>query len=124
MWEKYKHLFVKTLYGSEYDLVQNYFEHAEQLERRRVDIVNTIYSAWKDKSEIEHQIVGNAIFQDSINGSDTREKVEQFRMQFRSMELLFLPDIAINSFRNGVKRFQLLSGTTAYEKLHKISYLK
>ena len=54
MWERYKHLFVKKLTAAEYEMVQQFFDHAEQLERARTDIVSTITNGWKDKSTVEH----------------------------------------------------------------------
>lgn len=123
MWEKYRHLFVKELCGSEQELIQIYFEHVEQLEKTRVDIVNNIYAAWENKSTVEHQIVGEAMYQ-SIQNGNSLEKLELFRQRFRSYELLFLPTIAFDSFVGGINNFYMLSGTTAYMKLHKKSYLK
>ena len=124
MWEKYRHLFIKELCSSERELVQRYFEHVEQLEKTRVDIVNNIYAAWENKSTVEHQIVGETMYKDCIENGNSLEKLELFRQRFRACELLFLPTIAVDSFVGGINNFYMLSGTTAYEKLHKKSYLK
>ena len=50
MWEQYKHLFAKRLTGAEYEAVQQFFDHAEQLERARSDIISTIMNRRKDMS--------------------------------------------------------------------------
>lgn len=124
MWEKYKHLFAAEFSGSEYKLIQTYFEQAEFLERRRVDIINTVYSAWKDKSSVEHQVIGHAIFNDFLNGTDNSNSVEAFSKKFREIDTVFVPDIAFVTLMNSLHGFNLLSGTTAYAKLNKKAFLK
>lgn len=61
MWEKYKHLFANRMTSAEYELVQHFFDYAEQLERARLDIISTMYNAWRDKSSVEQQIVAQMI---------------------------------------------------------------
>ena len=92
MWEKYKHLFAKRLDGSEYEIVQQFFDHAEQLERARLDIVFTMTNGWKDKSSIEHQVVAQMI-RDKLSV----EEVEWFRGAYRPLDLVFTADVIINS---------------------------
>lgn len=127
MWEKYKHLFVKNLSGMEYELVQKYFERAEQMERARINIIDTIYSAWSDKSSVEHQIIGNIIHTNSLQGKrieDIIEEIKKFQEPFRGMDLVFTPDITIQTFMGLLKNFNLLAGTTAYQKIQNKSYIK
>ena len=117
MWEKYKHLFAKRLDGSEYEIVQQFFDHAEQLERARLDIVFTMTNGWKDKSSIEHQVVAQMI-RDKLSV----EEVEWFRGAYRPLDLVFTADVIINSLTKSLSNFSPLTGTTAYSKIKKKSY--
>ena len=127
MWEKYKHLFVMNLSGSEYELVQKYFERAEQLERTRTNIIDTMYSAWSDKSSVEHQMIGNIIHSNYISNKDaneTQQEINHFQGTFRNLDLVFTPDIVIQALLVNLNNFNLLSGTTAYQKIQQKSYIK
>ena len=119
-WEKYKHLFAKELSQSEHRMIQNFFDTAEQLERTRADIVMVIKNAWADKSSVEHQIIGEMIKNDVITTSMPNEmrsskEMTLFQDRYKPLDLVFTPDIAINSFVNNLNNFTMLSGTTAYE---------
>lgn len=119
MWEKYKHLFAKRLTGSEYEMVQQFFDHAEQLERARLDIVSTVINGWRDKSSVEHQEVAKMIL---VGKSE--EDIEWFRGNFRPRELVFTPDVTIKALTKSLDNFSRLTGTTAYSKIQKCSYSK
>ena len=117
MWEKYKHLFAKRLDGSEYEIVQQFFDYAEQLERSRLDIVFTITNGWKDKSSIEHQVVAQMI-RDKLSV----EEIEWFRGAYRPLDLVFTADVITNALTKSLSNFSPLTGTTAYSKIKKKSY--
>ena len=119
MWEKYKHLFVKKLNQSEYEMVQQFFDHTEQLERARLDIVSTITNGWRDKSSVEHNVVAHMIREEA-----NPQEIEGFRGNFRPKDLVFTPDVTINALMKGLETFSKLTGTTAYSKIHKRSYDK
>ena len=128
-WEKYKHLFAKELSQSEHRMIQNFFDTAEQLERTRADIVMVIKNAWADKSSVEHQIIGEMIKNDVITTSMPNEmrsskEMNLFQDLYKPLDLVFTPDIAINSFVNNLNNFTMLSGTTAYEKIQHYSFSK
>lgn len=128
-WEKYKHLFAKELSQSEHRMIQNFFDTAEQLERTRADIVMVIKNAWADKSSVEHQIIGEMIKNDVITTSMPNEmrsskEITLFQDRYKPLDLVFTPDIAINSFVNNLNNFTMLSGTTAYEKIQHYSFSK
>lgn len=128
-WEKYKHLFAKELSQSEHRMIQNFFDTAEQLERTRADIVMVIKNVWADKSSVEHQIIGEMIKNDVITTSMPNEmrsskEMTLFQDRYKPLDLVFTPDIAINSFVNNLNNFTMLSGTTAYEKIQHYSFSK
>lgn len=119
MWEKYKHLFAKRLTGAEYEMVQNFFDHAEKLERARLDIVRTITNGWSDKSSTEHNVIA-----DMVRNRKSLKDMEKFRNIFRPMELVFTPDVTITALMQSLNNFSALTGTTAYSKIQKKSYSK
>ena len=119
MWEQYKHLFAKRLTTPEYEMLQLFFDHAEQLERARMDIISTITNGWRDKSTVEHEEVAKMI----QNGA-TQESIDSFRNTFRPLDLVFTPHVAIDSLTKSLANFSALTGTTAYSKIQKRSYNK
>lgn len=121
MWEQYKHLFVKELSSPEYEIVQRFFDYAEQIERTRVEIVGTITTAWKDKSLVEHQIIGNLVVSHIENWP---QHIQEFQDTYRPMDLVFTPDIAIKSLTRSLSNFDMLTGSTAYQKIQKFSFKK
>ena len=133
-WEKYKHLFVKELSQSEHRMIQNFFDTAEQLERTRADIVMVIKNAWADKSSVEHQIIGEMIKNDIITAAPRKlksidelksiDQIKSFQNLFIPLDIVFTPNVAINSIVDNLNNFTMLSGTTAYEKIQHYSFSK
>lgn len=125
MWEKYRHLFVKKMTKSEIDLVQSFFDSAEQIEKARKDIVNTIKYAWISKT-----LVGNYHFSNYANealGKVTdqhQQKYAQFREKFDPFSTEFTPQILVQTITESMVHFKNLSGTTIYGKLEKWAYDK
>lgn len=119
LWEQYKHLFVKLLNSSEYELIQAFYDNAEKLERSRIEIIGTITSAWRDKSTVEHQVIADIIRKAPENWE---AKSIDFQSKFRPLDIVFTPDIAINALTKSIANFYPVSGTTAYQKIQKKSY--
>ena len=123
MWEEYKHLFVKRLSRPNYNLVQEFFDNAEQLERARTDIINLIVNSWTNKSITEHQIIADYI-KTSPTDVEARGKIDYFENIFRPLDIVYIPHIAINSLTKNLSDFRSLIGTSAYEDIQKYSYSK
>lgn len=121
LWEQYKHLFVKRLSTPEYEIIQRFFENAEQLERAREDIINTITTAWKEKSVVLHQVIGGMV---ASNEAVSHEEIQKFQVPFGALDIVFTPDVAIQALTKNLNNFNFLTGTTAYEKIRKKSYNK
>ena len=118
MWEEYKHLFVKKLSRTEYEIIQEFFDNAEQLERTRQEILSTIVTAWYDKSSVEHQKVADMV----LSEENCINVYINFKNNYRPLDLVFTPDIAINALTKNLNNFNMLAGTTAYQNLQKYSY--
>ena len=125
VWEKYRHLFARKLTRSEMDIVQEFFDNAEQIERARQDINKIIENAWEHKS-----LVGNLKFADYINDSlgkvsdQPLTKITQFRESFDPLSTEFTPQIIVDVIAKNMMFFRNLSGTTAYKKIEKLAYDK
>ena len=121
MWEQHKQLFVKKLSSSEYEKLQQFFDSAEQIERIRKDIIGTMATAWRDKSSTEHNMAAKII---ETGTEEFLNEIVEFGRKYRPLDLVFTPDIAIESLITNLKNFYVVSGTTAYQKIQKISYNK
>ncbi len=130
LWEQNKHLLVKEFSNSEYELVQNFFSCSEQIERTRKEIIQTITTAWSDKSNVEHQIIAkytSDILEQNIDAPNFQmlfRKVELFQQNFRPIDIVFTPDIILQNLISNLNGFDRLSGTTAYQKIQRISHKK
>lgn len=119
LWEQYKHLFVKLLNSSEYGLIQSFYDNAERLERSRLDIVGTITAAWRDKSTVEHQVIGQIVKENEANWD---QKMALFQSTYRPLDIVFTPTIVISALTKSLNNSFPVSGTTAYQKIQKKSY--
>jgi len=133
LWERYKHLLVKKLQKSDVEIIQKFFDCAEQIEHARSDIVHTINHSWEHKSQIEHQIIGEVVqteIEKQLHDKDREKakieidlkKIEAFRQFYRPLDLVFTPDISIKALIKYLNDFSLLSGTTAYRIIQSLSY--
>ena len=125
LWEKYRHLFVRTLSSSEMNLVQEFYDSAEQIERARQDIIKVIENAWTHKS-----LVGHLKYADFINESlgkvseQPQTKIDYFRERFDPLNTEFTPGVIVDVITRNMMYFKALSGTSAYKKIEKIAYDK
>ena len=133
LWEKYKHILIKNLQKSDVEIIQKFFDNAEQIEHARSDIIQTLNRAWEHKSLVEHQVAGELIKIEIDKKLSTKtgekteveidmNKVEAFKQMYNPLELVFTPDIAISALVIYLTIFDMLSGTTAYKKIQSWSY--
>lgn len=120
-WDKYQYLMVKMLSQSELDLVQAFFVSSYQIEKARADIVYSFKLGWKYKTLARSLIV--AKFMDPTYKEAIEEKKKLVKQYLDDAEVShqFNPKIAYDVLYAELNNFQMLSGTTAYEKLYKMS---
>lgn len=123
-WNKYKHLLVKCLSKTEIEKIERFFDNAEQVERARVDICNSMNNAWTHASLVERYIIGDLAANEQINAQELQNKIDDFRHRHTPLDIVFTPQIAINALMKYLNNFEMLSGTTGYKKIEKISYEK
>ena len=119
LWEKHKHLLIKSFTVPEYDLVQRFFDQATQLEDARKAVIANLTSNWDSKATVLQENVAKIILENSKN----REKIlEKFLNEFNSRGDTFSPTQIGRLLETALENQIMLSGTTAYQKLHKQSY--
>jgi len=120
-WDEYRYLMVKKLSQSELTLIQRFFESAYQIEKARADIVYCFKLGWNNKSQVTYLKYGQ--FMDptyNAPGQDPNALMNQFLENTVSTHS-FTPKIAYRALYAELDNYSKLSGTTAYEKLQKIS---
>lgn len=123
LWSKYKHLLIKYLSKSEYETIECFFDNAERIEHARVDIVNSMNNAWAHASFVEHYTAG-LFAQNSTDQQQLLIQIEDFRQKYRPLDIVFTPQVAINALVKHLGNFNVLSGTTGYRKIERLSYDK
>lgn len=129
-WEQHKHLFAKRLSMPEFQLVQDFFDKSELIERRRKELLDILMTAWKDKSIVKHEVFGQLMKEYSLpDVSDDKilelnKKLEKFDSLLSPTEIINLPNILFETMDKNIQSITLLTGTSAFQKLYKKSYNK
>lgn len=126
-WSSYKHLMIKQLSNSEFDLLQIFFNSAYQIEKTRSDIIYCFKLSWHNKSLV-YQLT-NGKFNDPTyvipntytgNAKNATQLIMEFNNANQST-IGFNPQIAYDGLYAELNNYTSLSGTTAYAKLLKIA---
>lgn len=137
-WDKYQYLVIKKLTEKEHELMQQYFEKAYRIEKCRADIIFNFKLSWKHKSLVQFLIYGKLYDPTFEIGNNILEKFkieaqENQKNDYRKLlynkyindtvdTATYKPSIAYNYLYSSLDNYVGLSGTTAYEKLYKMSY--
>lgn len=120
LWEKHKHKLIKTLTTPEYDLVQQFFDQAVQLEDARKAVIANLNNNWNCKTSALQDRIAEINLEN--NQKNLQKKIEQFVHSFEPMGYTFDPRQITLLLETALENQIILSGTTAYQKLHKQSY--
>lgn len=129
-WSKYKHLMIKKLSNSEFELLQKFFNSAYQIEKTKSDIVHSFKIGWNHKSFV-YQLM-NGKFHDPTyicpehytgNATNNEELIREFDAA-NANTIGFNPNIAYQGLYAELNNYSSISGTTAYDKLLKIANRK
>lgn len=120
-WEESKHLVIKELGVDGVKLLEEFYRQTEQLEKSRAAICHELVTAWEHKDfiiqEKNYELVGDV----------SQERKKQIKSNIEKFKLdsdVFIPALPFNILADNLKNFRLLSGTTAYDKLSKLSYYR
>lgn len=121
LWEKYKHLFIKNLKKSDAEIIQKFFDSAEQIEQARSDIVKMLKVAWEQKARVEIENVG-MLMKENFTMDQALPLIQQFQQSYHPFDIGYVPDMVINTLVKQLNDINMLSGTTAYQKIQQWSY--
>lgn len=123
-WDKYQYLMVRVLSQSELNLIQKFFESSYQIEKARADIVFTFKLSWENKALERSLIVTKVMDPTSKEEKGTKHQLVKQFLADAEVSHQFTPKIAYDVLYAELDNFHMLSGTTAYEKLYKMSVRK
>lgn len=123
LWEKYKHLFIKRLQKSDAELIQKFYDSAEQIEHARSDISKLLELAREQKALVQMETIG-AFIKDIQNPEQAQVEIGRFQSIYGPLDIGYVPDMVINSFVKYLSDIHMLSGTIAYQKIQNWSYDK
>ena len=123
LWEKYKHLFIKSLQKSDAEIIQRFYDSAEQIEYARSSIVKLLELAQEQKSSVQIDTIG-AIMKESQGQEQMWGEINKFQASFVPYDFGYVPDMISNSLVKHLNDIHMLSGTTAYQKIQNWSYDK
>ena len=121
-WDKYQHLIVKKMSQSECELMQRFFESACQIEKARADIVFSFKVGWECKA-LALSLMINKYRDPQFDNSESNADIllNEYILNTANTPQ-FTPQIAYNALYAELDNYMNLSGTTAYEKLQKMSF--
>lgn len=126
-WSSYKHLVIKQLSNSEFDLLQKFFNSAYQIEKTKSDITYCFKLSWNNKSLVTHLINGkfhDPTFECPISSEGKQITPDDLIKNFHALNQNatgFNAQISYNGLYAELDNYTALSGTTAYEKLLKLA---
>lgn len=123
LWGKYKHLFIKRLQKSDAELIQKFYDSAEQIEHARSDISKLLELAREQKALVQMETIG-AFIKDIQNPEQAQVEIGRFQSIYGPLDIGYVPDMVINSFVKYLSDIHMLSGTIAYQKIQNWSYDK
>ena len=95
------------------------FRSAEEIEKFRRAICHELVVAWEHKDYILQEHIAEIM---SLTEEQRVKALEEFNDQFESNPKIFSPNLPITILVSNLSQFRYLLGTSAYEKLRKISY--
>lgn len=129
-WATYKHLMIKQLSNSEFELLQKFFNSAYQIEKTKSDILFCFKLGWEHKSMV-HQFINGKFHDPTFSLPNTYTGMEkgsdeliQLFIAANQSTTAFNPNIAYRGLYAELNNYSPISGTTAYNKLLKLAKRK
>ncbi|WP_367569055.1 hypothetical protein [Lacrimispora sp.] len=120
-WEENKVLLIRSLKGSDIDVLDRYYSNIFQIQKGKTELVEALKNSWKWRSlgynlilkELEELTEEKAI-------KEKRECISKYEME----DGFFNPSFGIHVLTEGLNNFASIKGSTTYELLEKNSYRK
>ena len=117
-WLECGYQFYRSMGRDDINIIDNFFACAAELEKSRLAICHSLAIAWEHKdAELQMAISNITQKKENIDGD-----IKSFIASFNPRSEIFTANLPIEVLASNLTRFQMLSGTTAYKKLQKISY--
>ena len=118
-WSESKYLLFKKLGTDNVRLIEEFYAHAEDIEKSREAICHELISAWEHKDFILQKFIADC----STYSDERRSKsLQDLSKNFEASSKVFSPSLPISILVNNLSQFNYLLGTTAYKILSSISY--
>lgn len=118
-WSESKYLLSKRLGGHNVRLIEDFYAQAEELEKSRRAICHELIIAWEHKDYILQKHIAETV---NLSEEQRRKVLEELNDKFECNSKTFSPHLPISILVDNLSQFRYLLGTSAYEKLRKISY--
>lgn len=118
-WEQHKHKLIKNMTATEYELIQNFFDQAFQLEIARREVISNLRSNWNSKTIAMQEKLADICLTEV---DQTNQKIDVFFNSFSPLDVIFRPNAIATLLKRTLDNQPTLLGTTAYKRLEKISY--
>lgn len=118
-WVNSKYLLSRKLGGDNVRLIDVFYEQAEEIEKSRSAVCHELVIAWDHKDYFLQKKIAECFDMDE---HERKKTLHLFSVNFEQNGDLFDPSLPKEILDENLMQFRFLSGTTAYEKLKKISY--
>ena len=115
-WAKYKHILIKELSLSDMKELDKFYFSAHQLQTCTQDNLELMHHLWAAKTAI----IPTVIYESTKENKDEKETTDLINKIVKP-EIVFVPDLAIDTLYNKILMFKELSGTVPYINLEKLS---
>lgn len=119
LWTQSKYLLSKKLGGDNVRLVDDFYAQAEEIEKSRRAICHELIVAWEHKDYVLQKYLADI---SGLSGEQREKSLAEFNDKFEANSKIFSPQLPISILLDNLSQFRYLLGTSAYEKLRKISY--
>ncbi len=119
VWSQSKYLLSKKLGGDNVRLIENFYAQAEEIEKSRKAICHELIIAWEHKDYILQKHIAEI---SNLAEEQRLKAMMDFNNRFEGNSKVFSPQLPINILLHNLSQFKCLLGTSAYEKLRKMSY--
>lgn len=117
-WDKYKVLFIKYLKNSDIEMIDKFYENANQIQSGRDVIVSAMTNSWKWRSLGENLALKEFIKEENMKA------YWEFLSQYEGVEHIFRADVGPNILEEGLSKYVSIKGSVAYSIIQKKSYRK
>ncbi len=126
-WNKQKHLLMIGLTECDGRVLTEFYSKAEKIYQAKSDIVASLKNTWESKSKAEQIVFAYEVYNNlgkDVELQNLANRRSQFISYFEQIDSVFTQGTSINILVGALNSIGTISGTTAYDRLDKISKRK